>query len=146
MLIDSLRDLALKNPGFRVENWSAEPFGALASSDMLPSFAKILSDPTEPPQLLGCVLDAIEYGTPLPDLSDLLITILRDNVRLEGARVSALDAYRHVCPNDMGILRILLDDIHEGRVHDENHRLRGELFYALYPQSLGLTRLENILF
>jgi hypothetical protein len=47
MLIDCLRDLAIKNPGFRAENWSDEPFGALASPDMVPVFKKILSDQAE---------------------------------------------------------------------------------------------------
>lgn len=137
MVIDCLRDLAIKNPGFRAENWSAEPFGALASPDMVPAFKKILSDEAETPHLLGCILDAIEHGPPLSDLGNDLIRIVRDNARLEGARVSALDAYHHVCPNDMETLRTLLDDIHQGRVHDEHHRLRGKLFYALYPVTIG---------
>jgi hypothetical protein len=137
MVIDCLRDLAIKNPSFRAENWSAEPFGALASPDMVPAFKKILSEKAETPHLLGCILDAIEHGPPLPDLGDDLIRIVRDNARLEGARVSALDAYHHVCPNDMGTLRTLLDDIHQGRVHDEHLRLRGKLLYALYPVTIG---------
>ena len=137
MVIDYLRDLAIKNPGFRAENWSPEPFGALASPDMVPVFKKILIDEAETPHLLGCILDAIEHGPPLPDLGDDLLRIVRDNARLEDTRVFALDAYHHVCPNDMGILRTLLDDIHQGRVHDEHHRLRGKLFYILYPVTLG---------
>jgi hypothetical protein len=32
---------------------------------------------------------------------------------------------------------VLLDDIHEGRVLDEHHRLRGKLLYALYPATVG---------
>ncbi|MEO8047653.1 MAG: hypothetical protein ABI684_10235 [Nitrospirota bacterium] len=137
MVINCLRDLAIQNPGFRAENWSAEPFGAFASPDMVPIFKKILIDEAETPQVLGCILDAIEHGPPLPDLGDDLIRIVRANARMEGARVSALDAYRHICPNDMGTLRTLLDDIHQGRVHDEHHQLRGKLFYALYPVTIG---------
>jgi hypothetical protein len=137
MVIDCLRDLAIKNPGFRAENWSAEPFGALASPDMVPAFKKILSDDAETPYLLGCILDAIHHGPPLPDLGDDLIKIVRDDARMEGVRVSALDAYHHVCPSDMGTLQTLLDDIHQGQVHDEHHRLRGKLFYALYPLTIG---------
>jgi hypothetical protein len=137
MLIDSLRDLAIRNPGFRVENWSAEPFGALASPDMVPIFSKILCDRTEPPHLLGCVLDAIEHGPPLPELGDDLIKIVRDHTWSEGARVSAFAAFLHIRPNDHQILRTLLDDIHEGRVLDKHHRLRGKLFYALYPRIVG---------
>ena len=133
MVIDCLRDLAINNPGFRAENWSSEPFGALASTDMVPVFKKVLSDETETPHLLGCILDAIVHGPPLPDLGEDLIRIVRDNARLEGTRVLALDAYQHVCPTDTGTLRILLDDIHAGRIHDAHHRLRGTLFYALYP-------------
>lgn len=137
MLVDSLRDLAIRNPGFRVENWSAEPFGSLASPDMLPVFVKILRDQTEPPPLLDCILDAIEHGPPLPELGDDLVRIVRDPTWSEGARVSALTAFLHVRPNDRQVLRMLLDDIHEGRVLDEHHRLRGELLYALYPATCG---------
>ena len=137
MVIDCLRELAIKNPGFRAENWSAEPFGVLASPDMVPVFKRILIDEAETPHLIGCILDAIEHGPVLPDLGEDLIRLVRDNARLEGARVSALDAYRHVRPNDTGALRTLLDDIHQGRVHDEHHRLRGKIFYALYPETIG---------
>jgi hypothetical protein len=136
MLIDCLRDLAIKNPGFRSEDWSAEPFGAMASPDMAPIFKKILNDKTESPHLLGCVLDAIEHGPPLPDLGNDLIKIVRDNVRSEEAQVCALEAFRHICPNDMESLRTLLDDIHEGHVRDEHHRLRGHLLHALYPETI----------
>src|SRR4029077_16609715 len=86
MLIDRLRDLAIKNPSFRAENWSDEPFGALASPDMVPFFKKLLSDQTESPHLLGCILDGIEHGRPLPDLGDDLVQIVRENARLEGTR------------------------------------------------------------
>lgn len=137
MLIDDLRDLAIENPGFRVENWSAEPFGALASPDMVPVFKKILCNQNEPSLLLGCILDAIEHGHPLPELSNDLIQLVRDNARLQGTRVAALDAYLHIYPNDMETVRMLLDDIHEGRVHDEHRWLRGKLLYTLYPKTVG---------
>ena len=100
---------------------------------MVPAFRKILTDQTESPHLLSCILDAIEYGPPLPSLGEDLIRIVRDNARQEGTRVSALDAYQHVCPNNTEALRALLYDINEGRVTDEHHRLRGKLLYALYP-------------
>jgi hypothetical protein len=144
-LIDCLRDLAIKNPGFRSENWSAEPFGALASPDMAPTFKSLLNDKTEPPHLLGCILDAIEHGVPLPDLGNDLIKIVRDNARSEGAQVCALEAFRHVCPNDMGSLRILLDDIQEGHVRDEHHRLRGHLLRTLYPETIKPTEIGRYL-
>jgi len=136
MLIDSLRDLAIKNPSFRTENWSDEPFGALASPDMVPVIKEILSDPSAPPVFLGCILDAIKHGPPMSDIGDHLLQIIRDNGRNEGARVAALEAYHNVCPNDWKGLRGLLEDIHEGRVHDQHHRLRGKLFYSLYPEVL----------
>ncbi|MEO7860617.1 MAG: hypothetical protein ABIU05_09250, partial [Nitrospirales bacterium] len=133
MVIDCLRDLAIKNPGFRAENWSAEPFGAMASPDMVSVFKKVLNDESETPHLLGCILDAIMHGPPLPDLGEDLIRIVRNNAQLEGTRVLALDAYQHVSPTDTETLRILLDDIHAGWIHDEHHRLRGKLFHTLYP-------------
>lgn len=137
MLIDSLRDLAIRNPGFRADNWSSEPFGALASPDLVPVFARILNDQTEPPHLLGCILDAIAHGPPLPELCDALMKIVRDHSRPEGARVSAFEAFLYVRPNDRQVLQTLLIDIHQGRVLDEHHRLRGKLLYALYPRTIG---------
>lgn len=136
MLMESLRGLALKNPGFRAHNWSDEPFGTLASPEMIPFLDKILRDPTEPPVYLGCVLDAIQYGPLLPELGPALMQVILDNDRMEGARVSALDAYHQVCANDLDGLKRLLVDIDEGRVRDHGHRLRGKLFYMLYPDVL----------
>jgi hypothetical protein len=104
---------------------------------MVPVFTKILSDQTEPPHLLGCILDAIEHGPPLPELGDGLAKIVRDHTWPERARVSAFEAFIHVRPNDSQVLRTLLDDIHEGRVLDAHNRLRGKLLYALYPGTVG---------
>lgn len=133
LLLKSLRDLAKKNPGFRQENWSAEPFGALASSDIEPTLVKILQDPNEPPQFLGCILDAIEHGHPLPEIGNDLLGIVRDHTRPCEARQSALAAFFHVRPTDHQALRVLLDDIKDNRILDDDRQLRGTLLYALYP-------------
>ncbi|MCS6296701.1 MAG: hypothetical protein H8K09_10735 [Nitrospira sp.] len=137
MLIDSLRALAISNPGFRTENWSDEPFGGLASKDMVPIFESILAEKTEPPQLLTCILDAIEYGPPLPELGSALLKIVRDNTSGEGIRAAALSALQRISPNDHLVLRKLLDEIHKGQVLDQNHRLRGQVLCALYPGVIG---------
>ena len=136
LLIRSLREMARLNPGFRAENWSEEPFGALATKKLQPILALILRDPCEPAPFLFCMLDALKHGTPLPELGDDLLKIVSDPSRNGGVRRSALVAFLHVRPSDNQVLRTLLDDIHENRVLDDERELRGILLNELYPTTI----------
>ena len=133
MILDNLWKACEKNPWFR-EDWASTPFGGLSSPEMEPRFRDILTDPLQHPVFVSCVIDAIQNGHPLPGLRDPLLNIVRDETRAAYLREEALDAFRHVRPEETATLVELLDDVHAGRVPDENNQLRGALLAALYPR------------
>lgn len=132
MILDNLWRTCDKNPWFR-EDWASTPFGGLCSPEMEPRFQAILTDPSQHPVFVSCVIDAIRHGQPLPGLRDPLLDIVRDETRAGYLREEAIDAFRHVRPEETTTLVELLDDIQAGRVQDENHQLRGALLTTLYP-------------
>ena len=133
LTVQSLRSLAERNPHFRSENWGWRPFGGLASPELEPLFKTILEDPSQPPAFVGCILDAVRNGRPLPGLGDHLLRYTRNEGQPYSLRIDALDAFVHVCPDRKDALVELLDDVHSERVKDDDRCLRGVLLEALYP-------------
>lgn len=145
IVIDNLAKQSQKNPWFRSENWAAQPFGGLASTDMEPMFRDLLQDASFHPVLVSCVLDAITYGNPLPNLADLLVKIIRDDRRPIAIREDALSAFQNAHPDPTSTLLSLLNDINSGTVTDEDCRLRGELLFTLYPRAIGPDQIVDYL-
>jgi hypothetical protein len=141
----ALRDLARENPWFRAENWTARPFGGLASADVEPQLSAILQDASTHPVVLACVLDAVRFGQPLPNLADEALRLARDPQQRRFVRVAALKAYRHVSADPIEGLHQLLLDIHENRVEDDDRELRGVLLSSLYPQHVGSDEIARYL-
>ncbi|MCX5735625.1 MAG: hypothetical protein NTW68_15070, partial [candidate division NC10 bacterium] len=133
LILKSLADLSLANPWFRSEDWSSRPFGALSTPEMQPAFRRMLSDPSQHPVFLTCVLDAIANGPTLPQLGDLLLSIASDAARPEFVREHAISAFYNACPERATDLKGLLDSIHRGEVPDPTCILRGDLLDLLYP-------------
>lgn len=145
LLFKELVALAQRDPRFRSENWTAVPFGALAVPELRPLFEEILSDSRQPIQLVDCVLDALAYGTAIPELGGLLLAIVRDSQRPSVLRGDALAAYRTACPDQLKILHELLKDIQEGRLDDPDDELRGYLLEALFPGVIGISEVLDFL-
>lgn len=123
---------------FRKGHWEAHPFGALGTSDMAATFHELLTMPDRslPHQsLLGCVLDAIEYGDDrMPNLAPDLKAIVLDPSFGADARLAALDAWMVQPTTDLAAARAMLDGIETGVVSDPNDQLAGRLLDKLYPQ------------
>ena len=145
LVIENLAKQSQQNPWFRSENWAAQPFGGLASAEMEPIFRDILQDTSHHPVLVSCVLDAIAYGTPLPNLADLLIKIARNDERSISIREDALAAFKNVHPDPAPALLGLLRDINSGKITDKDCRLRGELLSTLYPRTISPKQITNYL-
>ena len=147
----------LKREGDRIDPWfdprsdfqvdafreRAVTFGALATPDMEPALREILEDgdrDLDSQVFVDFVLRVLEEGVPLADLSEVLLTIVRDNTRLPRVNTSALRAFMHDCPNSQdktNELKKLLTDIHTGKVSDaSNDRLLGMLLTELYPDEV----------
>ena len=133
LIIRHLRTLADRNPYFRSENWVWRPFASLVAPELESTFRDILEDPSQQQVFVSCILDAIGNGEPLPGLGENLRKFVYDETRPYYLRVDALDAFAHVCPDKSDAFTSLLEDIHTGKVKDEDYRLRGILLKALYP-------------
>lgn len=137
LILQSLSELAKKNPWFRSESWSSKkPFGGLASSEMEPYFRAVLSDHSAHLVFLYCVFDALQYGAPMPQLGDLVIGIARNSSSDWSIRSEAITTFGKLCPDRVGDLLQLLDDIHLGKVTDPVRELRGDLLRVLYPSTV----------
>ena len=119
-------------------------FGALATPDMEPAIKAILSDRNRDRKhghqiFIGFVLDVLREGGPLPNLSEILLGIVRDDTWWPGINYTALDAFIHNCPDSLektDKLKALLADIHSGSLSDTDNELLGTLLAQLYPHGL----------
>jgi hypothetical protein len=133
LILKSLADLSRMNPWFRSEDWSSRQFGSLSSPEMEPEFRRALSDNSQHPVFISCVLDAIANGPSMPQLGDLLLSIASDSSKPEFVRRDAISAFHSTCPERVTDLKALLDSIHRGEVSDPTCVLRGDLLDLLYP-------------
>ena len=117
-------------------------FGALTTPDMEPALKAILSDSNrdrDHQMFTDFVLHFLKEGGPLPNLSDLLLEIVRDDTRWPRVNYAALDAFIHNCSdieNKTNKLKALLADIHTGSLSDDDNELLATLLAQLYPQDL----------
>ena len=123
--------------------WSmTAAFGALATPDMESEIKERLSDSGRDRGhqiFIGFVLDVLREGSPLPNLSDILLEIVRDDKWWPGVNYTALNAFIHNCPDSpekTDKFKALLADIHSGSLSDADNELLGTLLAQLYPQEL----------
>lgn len=149
LVLDALKKEAMRYPHFRSENWTAVPFGALASPDMLPIFQEIIATPSRTEAdvaLLACALDALRYGPSLSEvapgqafqrLEDLLNNVVRDASYPSHIRRSALEVLLSELPrNATGLIR-LASDIQDEQTEDLDDQLLGTLLTELFPKFIG---------
>ena len=135
---------ALKHEVPRLDSvWRmATAFGALATPDMEPVLKSILSDSNRDrnhQMFTDFVLRVLREGGPLPNLSELLLEIVRDDTRWPRVNYAALDAFIHNCSDiedKTSKLKALLAYIHTGSLSDTDNELLGTLLAQLYPQEL----------
>ena len=125
---------------FRNGDWAAHPFGALGTIDMVPIFKDLLESADRSPAhqaLVDCILDAIRYGSALPELKPVMEAVLRDSSWLDDIRSAALQAWMAQSQANLTPARAWLDDIAAGAIEDPRSALGGQLLNALYPKYLG---------
>ena len=121
---------------------TAAAFGALATPDMKPVLKEILASPcrSRDHQVLAAfVLRVLGQGAALPDLSRILLKIIRDDTWWPDINTFALDAFIHLhnSQDKTNDLRVLLADIQAERVSDPSQELLGRLLTLLYPLALA---------
>jgi hypothetical protein len=138
-LLESLRGLARQYTDFRWQDWSAKPFGALATPDMVEHLRSILASPSRAEgdqAFLVCVLDAVRYGDPLPQLKDELRAAVMDATRWPTIRSDALSAYMHIASSAPEELRRIAEDIRDGKIEDPEDEMLGRLLNNLFPRTI----------
>lgn len=117
-------------------------FVPLVTPAMEPAFRDMLIGltPKEHPAFARYILRVLARGPRLPDLSPILLDVVRGSASSSKVRSVALDAFiRH---RENGLqktvdLRELLDEVHAGRLADPDDELRGTLLAELYPGALS---------
>ena len=126
-------------------------FGPLASSDMESTLREILTDRSrdyDHQSTVVFILHVLKQGNPLPDLSQTLMAIVRDDSWWQWITKSALDAF--ISNSTEGLdttskLNELLNDIHAGRFPDPDNELLGTLLTRLYPKEVEPSRVWDYL-
>lgn len=145
-LLAALKEEATRDPHFRSQNWTSQPFGALGTPDMQPHFQTMLRSPDRSPAhlaVLDCVLDAMRHGHVMPALAPELEQVARDKTYWEVLRKTALITLCSDEPSEKYIptLQQLLEDISTRKVEDGDMELRGVLLRHLYPRDMTATEL-----
>ena len=116
-------------------------FGALATPIMEPVLRAILTDPSREKEhqlFTDFVLRVLREGEHLPNLSELLLEIVRDDTWSSHVNYAALNAFVHNCDSEDKTIKLkaLLADIHTGSLSDTDNQLLGTLLTQLYPADL----------
>ncbi len=113
-------------------------FGALATPDMESLLGEILKGSARDKDhqiFIGFILNVLSESSPLPNLSEILLEIVRDDTWWPGIDISALGAFIKNCPDSQdktNMLKALLADIQNGSVSGPNT----QYFESLIAQQL----------
>ena len=127
----------------------ASDAGAFVTADLEPALREILSEPRRDPEHQRFVFFVLRAAaTPLPDVSELLLEVVRDDGRFPDVRAAALAAFIRTAPRrgeTAASLDALLDELRRGDVSDRDGELRDTLLAHLFPGRLPASRVLNYL-
>ncbi len=148
-VLSALKAEAERYEHFRSEDWTAAPFGALSSPDMVPTFIRLLETQASTDAdmaLLDCALDALLCGPPLPTIASpgelrlinsQLERIARNASYRADIRATALDVLMLDTKANRDCLLAFARDAHVDRLIDENDELTGRILTRLFPRELA---------
>lgn len=148
-VMKALKEEAEQFAHFRFQDWTAAPFGNLATPDMVPVFIDLLASPVRAKSdiaLLDCALDALEYGPSIASLESreevqrlpvLLETVVRDGSYPSHIREGALKVLLRDRSINSARMVTIANDIHVGRIKDDDDQLLGSLLKELFPVFIG---------
>ena len=117
----------------------AMAFGPLATPEIASAIRDELVAPSrdhDQQMLVAFLLQVLQHGNPLPQLSQTLIDVARDETRWPWVKQLAVSAFVRNCIDDAaktGGLSELLADVREGRLSDSGNEILGLLLTELYP-------------
>jgi hypothetical protein len=156
-VLAALKVEAERYANFHFQRWTAAPFGALATPDMVPVFLELLADPSRSEAdiaLLDCALDALHYGSPLAEIASpdellrldaLLDAVARNANYPSHIRHSALKILLRDLPRNGDRLVAIAKDIHAEKIEDKDDQLLGRLLTELFPELIHPTEVFDFL-
>ena len=144
-ILDCLERESKRNPWFVRTIQMDSRLGDLISTDLGAIFKEILIDPARDDSRQSFVLILIEslrHARPLPDLSEFIMKVLRDDTwwpRIRYRAVKAFVRHRQGCGKALAELEQLAADVYAGRVPDPDDDLLGCLLSELYPARLSVS-------
>ena len=132
-----------------VEFPSPSGAGSFVTTDLEPVLREILAEPSrgrEQQKFVFFVLSAA--AAPLPDMSDLLLDVVREDGWYPDVRAAALEAFVRTASgghDTAPALVALLDEVHQGIVPDPDGELRQTLLSHLFPDSVPASRVLDYL-
>ncbi len=135
----ALRVEAEANPSFHWKMGTDRIFAELACAELAEDFREILSrsERTNAHEShLVCLMDAMDYGNPIPSLGATIWEFVEDSTHWHRNRREALRICLRSYEDPVRAME-LLEKIHAGVVVDENDDLLGTLLKHLYPSHLG---------
>ena len=130
---------------------TAVAFGSLATPDIASAIGDelmALGRDHDRQMLVAFLLQVLQHGNPLPQLSETLIDIARDESRWPWVKQMAVSAFGRNCIDDAAKtegLSQLLADIREGRLSDSANEILGLLLTELYPLQVTPTAVWDYL-
>lgn len=140
----ALKQLSVRDPYFRANFWEPHPLGALACEELSADFKEIILN-NESAHLVSVVLDAIEHGSSLPELGDVLLNFIRDIEAPHFLKDNAVRAFVSACAERRVELVAILDQAMTGVIADEDLSLQAELAKQLYPEFIAPKRMVELL-
>ena len=122
-------------------------FGDVATQDSVNEIQKIFWESVEAKtesSLCWIVIAMLRYSEPLQGLSKFLLAILKHDSISSSIKTNAIEALVHQCggiTNVYAELKVLLDDLYEGKVRDPDCDLTNGILIKLYPEFLNASEL-----
>lgn len=141
-LLKILQKEVEKNPWLRSGEWISHPFGGLATKDMKEPLVKLLStikSNDADQSLLGCILDAIEYGNIEfeAQLIESLVKILLTSEFWPINRKLSFSLLLKEINNNSTLILKLISKITTGEIEDRDDELLGLALRDLYPKYIN---------
>ena len=117
-------------------------FGSIVTPELADSIKGSLSDPNREPahqMYLVFLLEVMTGATPLPELFDTIVDLVKDDTRSLPVRRRGIETIIESCTlieAKTETLRELVEDIRAGRVSDPENELLGTALHELYPEQI----------
>lgn len=142
-----LKDLSIKDPWFRQQDYSVNELGGLASIEVSDDLIGLIATDDCRSHLMGVVFDAISASSDcnISVLEKPLIEFIKNDEKPDHFRASAINALKTVGSNYKSVLKMILEQVNSNSIIDCKQYLRGALLEHLYPSAIKPSEITTYL-